>query len=1278
MTRLAAPPPIGGFRPLGRSAARTPIGPPPRRRIARPRPEPEVLTEEEERGFLGRTLDVVSFIGSSIDKPAAALRGTLGGFADIATGEEPDFGGGALNLIPFSDTLGITDPDDKVDEIEFFDATLGRLLGTEPNKKGFQGSDIPKFLFGAAFDPLLLVKGPTSPALKLAGETGQAAARAADIGFPAAKLALQEGLQQGLKGAVRGRTAAGVAEQIRTGERAVFGLSLTPFSKPIVTFGRGGRGAKVAAAAIDTAFYNPLSPLNYVRGALSPATGGTFFRGARQAGIEYAERAAKEDAVINGINALATEGKQLTESIATRTGYATNNDDVVQAEWLLRTLAETKGGLPDPADISRTLTGKFGLTDPDELARLGRESHEFLGSMLDSMNSVQAEALALGADGSQLNDDFVGWFFRRLRSSVKDVKTADKMTRGERAQWVGQMHRSFRDVPGGTTFINDVASDGVLWGLKEAGEAAEAVGSRFRTGDLVKTPERAIVGTVSSAGPDTARVTFVEPGVGVIKEDIPLDQLDLIRPGPQDARNLSQLEHVGLKKQKEGLRTALTRANIPLKSNDLRDLQTQYIQHVKTKPQLDAALADGLIDDATFESHWRGFTESDEVRLNIGGELDSTGKLVGGEVTTVTRADAEAEGFLSAATRPDDVHLLRGRGEKELNRAERLLDYFKDMPDDVRQLGFYETMTKSWGSYMTSTLDEISRLHSAHRQVALPGVVKMPGVADATSLSLTKAWEDAGFARQGLVKLVQDRFPQQLADFKTQTKSQDAVRDFIAGLTVDSRLPKSLQTLNEIGKKGTQNWFVSMLERLKATFQTALFLPFPASHARNRLGGMVNSINDGLVSPVTLFSADRQVGKYLRDLRHNPSAARLSVLDVVDLDDLGLGTSRLLDVSGEAARGVMRVPRGGPLEDLFAPLTARGRDRFRPFAGVRGGFGAREGVEFAPNIVTELGERVFGRVEFFNRVGYAQALHNKGFSPSEIIEAVRRTQFDYSSQSQFHKTVLNKAVLFPTFPIKNVPYQLGKLAEEPGGLLAQQIRAFRGVQSGAGEGEEGFIPGFLREQGAVPAPFGERRFITGGLPLFDLTQRLAVKPRVDEDSTFLERLGALQPIDVRRTAEKLGSSLNPIFRAPIEEFADRDLRTGRPRQELAPFLGSRTATRLVHLLPISRGFSEARRISRAFTGQENWTETAINEMLTQTTGVRTTKRPDIQLDRLRDIERAAQAELEDEPLVRQGGFFFPSPRLKDEDPDEFERLTLKVKQLNKAKALSRQLREERK
>lgn len=138
-------------------------------RIARRRREREPeLTPEEQRSLLRSlgpaVISGLSYLGGAIDKPGAAVRGVLSGLSGGA------WGGGLLNLIPFSGATGITDPQKRV----YGRDLLERWGMLAPNRPGLDIGDV----LGAGVEiPLDPVAWATFGASALT-QAGQAAKRA--------------------------------------------------------------------------------------------------------------------------------------------------------------------------------------------------------------------------------------------------------------------------------------------------------------------------------------------------------------------------------------------------------------------------------------------------------------------------------------------------------------------------------------------------------------------------------------------------------------------------------------------------------------------------------------------------------------------------------------------------------------------------------------------------------------------------------------------------------------------------------------------------------------------------------------------------------------------------------------------------------------------------------------------------------------------------------------------------------------------------------------------
>ena len=116
----------------------------------RPQPMFQPLPPEEEESLLAKAarygLGGLGWLGEALSKGGRAVRGTISGL----TGG--DFGGGLLNLIPFSDTAGWTDPQNQVTGRNFLEH-FGALEKGVPGS-GLDVGDVAGFATDVLTDPL--------------------------------------------------------------------------------------------------------------------------------------------------------------------------------------------------------------------------------------------------------------------------------------------------------------------------------------------------------------------------------------------------------------------------------------------------------------------------------------------------------------------------------------------------------------------------------------------------------------------------------------------------------------------------------------------------------------------------------------------------------------------------------------------------------------------------------------------------------------------------------------------------------------------------------------------------------------------------------------------------------------------------------------------------------------------------------------------------------------------------------------------------------------------
>lgn len=216
--------------------------------IASPTEIPPFTPEEKESliGQVGRkALSGLQWVGESLDKPGRALRGVLGGeFNEI------------FDIIPFSDTLGLTTPDDDVSGRDL----LEKAGVLEANTPGLDAGDVAGTALEIATDPFSWISGG---------------------GTKVASKVLSEGapLAQALTAATKADEIASGARSLLTVHTPSFGIPLPgkiPFTNveiprvqvPVKELAQIGTGEK-AAALYKALNYGKFSPNPYVRKVFS-------------------------------------------------------------------------------------------------------------------------------------------------------------------------------------------------------------------------------------------------------------------------------------------------------------------------------------------------------------------------------------------------------------------------------------------------------------------------------------------------------------------------------------------------------------------------------------------------------------------------------------------------------------------------------------------------------------------------------------------------------------------------------------------------------------------------------------------------------------------------------------------------------------------------------------------------------------------------------------------------------------------------------------------------
>lgn len=370
----------------------------PRRQPMFPAPPPEVEDSLLSQ-LAGGGLSALGYVGSTLDKPGAAVRGLLAG--------QP---GQLANLIPFSDTLGITNEADRVSGRDLLEQY--GMLGA--NTPGLDWGDAAGFGAEVLTDPLTY--------LTFGGSALTKAGRAADAAGT-------------LAGAVRGpmgELITGARQAgIEAGERGLFGIGL-PFMQSQAIGGTGPWAQKVAGAldtAGDWARYG--NPVGLNLGAMfdAPSMGQTTRAGQIAAqNIWDLERAGEREAL--------QQIGDIAYPMLDKGGFSGVADDIAaQRQFLVDDVP-----LPDNLQqIEPELLQMRQMVGPD----------------------LQSAMLGKGIDVPTLNDDYAQHYFPRGKAEFADESISNYNARIMDASDPYAMGRKdvYKNIPGSDETINAMSLD---------------------------------------------------------------------------------------------------------------------------------------------------------------------------------------------------------------------------------------------------------------------------------------------------------------------------------------------------------------------------------------------------------------------------------------------------------------------------------------------------------------------------------------------------------------------------------------------------------------------------------------------------------------------------------------------------------------------------------------------------------------------------------------------------------------------------------------------------
>lgn len=1100
--------------------------------------------QEAEESLMAKSLNWLGYAGQTLSKGGAAVRGVTSGL----TGGE--FGGGLLNLIPFSDTMGLTTEKDKITGWD-----LLSQAGIEPAKKqkglhpldnpGDFAWDVASFGLDVATDPLTYVGGlgvlaKGAGVLSKAGKATKAAGLLDDAARVAAKTGAKGSAGVGRRVFNMTQTPRSAIELLPVGRRAAARKKFFTAATKGGTLKRSGARRvtdEAAEAMLDQPLgglqrWNvPFTGLEYLpSGPVAQKIGGVLDKAGQAArlgrfspakgiarvfdqSVEGAKTSfMQKEAPFHGL------GREAAEAQATAEVH-----DLLRPLWDTKALETEKGGdlisnllestTPEQVNASiRAIVGdpEFGKTATEGMLRevsekfhqmnaanlaksavVGADPAELLGPIRHLTRSMSNKLLRKGSDS-------LGDTSRKVQPGRFGTQTPEEFGRKEFT------HGLF------TTQIKDLARDPRIEAMLVKGAEREKIAAKIK--ELhPKIPE-----TYLTKDQNTKIAKRVAKQEGAT-EQVALklqSEIDAITASPKDRHKAlaKWLDELTPEIRKAGIfdvhpyNAILSSARHIKQSTATGEFLTKTLAAKDVMRPGGLQVADDLVGDALHERM--------KVRAADRGNI---GKLVSRDKTTgewLVR-------FRNPDTKVQKTVLLPA----ESLRGMRKVDPGKDKP-------------------LGELLTELGLKHEG----ALPQIAKGLGITDPRELSqLNKALVRKDIATDLLLKRSKIELP-----------GLEAVRSL------------------------TNVWKPSVTGPVYR----------PAFPVRNRVGGRVRNILDGMDA----WRMNSVARKVLRGQVDESGVLRGHVL-VKDMarsrgiDPATLTNAQATDLFREVIRQADLLDRGqgDVVADVAGGLvddSATGGAFFRPFPGGFQGRGESEGIlkglatalpqwakrlsgmaddgttwnpfaatfrgvhqlqkrgkhfgtaardEAATGPIGQLfgdvaqettfapfksGEQINRMVEGMNRLPPFLKLTAEGTDPLVAKRLVDAAQVAYANKNYTQaEQLLSLVIPFYKFSKGTAVHTAKELLDRPGGGLAQLIRAgerFRG---------EGIMPEHVAQGMAIPIPEG----------------MLGIGPQPGGDDRYLAGLGLMHEDafgmlggGVQDTLADLLSRVNPLLKAPIE------------------------------------------------------------------------------------------------------------------------------------------------
>jgi hypothetical protein len=1099
-------------------------------------------------------MSTLAYIGESIDKPMAAVRGVLNGdFAEAA------------NIIPFSDAMGITSSDGLLGGTAFQvtddeDTVYGRdLLETYglagDNVDGLGGDDWGNIDYGDALADVLgfgidminiPMAGPAG-ALSKAGKLGAAA------GLTDEAAAIARG--SGLGGKLKYRATNSLDDAIR---------DITEFKNPNLV--RQADGLDPGAGALAY----PNAPL----------------------GDASAFVASNRDEMMERLYT-AGDGMKMDRAAV----------DAAMSERLGSTM--TFGGIGLPENVDRALAtaidsslGKLGATAAGRTARQAFDvpaagtgtaaGQDFMGprqQIYRDMGDLQARkvssqaALAVERQKDLLKylgdgDETVG-YYRALEAPDLDELMGQRQILA-REDGTG---RVWAPEAGDMDSLNELRAVKRELGIMEDRAKFEGVSFNTLEDSEIDYVTRHVLGMRPTLMEKSAKMFGGNDPSQLLRreftKDIPGGTAELIQLA-KDTQAMETSGEIAAEAYKRFSNGALTGEAEKEFANKMLQLG-QFM--VKQKPEVRAA---GIYGDPL---------NMIDQRLMSGNKAIANARAVTDTVSDYLSDGVTAEMSLKQAPGPWSLGALKeklGFQPKEADLAKRTVG------DAINGVGLDRD----------TALDAIYRKMTPEAREEVRQLLDMPGAAD-NMISAPNTVGDPAmeFLREAIAKrFLPDDMMDDIGRMQRGLQGPDPTSLIKDGLVQYNRWWKGLQTnpyvpfhvrnfgsgqAKEVLRGNDPTGEYSMIYRLmtggEVAAEEALAVPGVAQILKAQGLDDTEAVN-GLRQLIRTYVPTDGQGVSLEDLGSTYTRAGDAAGDAAGKINTNLGFIGGLD--GTAPTGPRQV--WDQLKALVpgktgAEARAANPDFLKP-AALRG-LAGRDTTRFAP---VAAGEIAGEGVEIMNRIPSWINQLKRGVDPAQAARNVNKTQIDYTTRAftPFENEIRRLGVMpFYSFSSRNIPEVASELLNNPTGRTGGLFKGLSRLRS-----DDEFLPEHIAQTLAIPlgqSEEGDPRYLTGlGLMEEDLLG--AVDTGNPLKSAGYEIMGRLSPLLKAPMEYVLGKSLFQSGYLGPRDTEDMDPQLGRLLSNLKGFatgedqrdaVDTRSIEPLLQMIPGIRAMSTARQLT---------------------------------------------------------------------------------------------------